>query len=77
MKIDEVKVRKIGDSKVFTIPKSIHITSDEYIVFQGRHGDIVYVPKRKNVFDDEEFIRTHDWSQKEEWSDTLKGTEEL
>ncbi|TGD21628.1 antitoxin of toxin-antitoxin stability system [Companilactobacillus suantsaicola] len=75
MKINEVKVRRIGNSKVFTIPKSIHITTDDYVVFQGRHGDIVYAPKRKNVFDDEGFIKAHDWSQREEFSDTLKGLE--
>jgi len=72
-----IKVRKVGNSKVFTIPKYIHPTDDSYDVFQGRHGDIIYSPKRKNIFKDKEFIKNHDWKQNELWTDKLKGAEEI
>jgi len=74
---DGIKVRKVGNSNVFTIPKYIHPTDDNYQVFQGRHGDIIYTPKRKNIFKDKEFIKKHDWKQNEEWSDKLVGEEKI
>lgn len=72
-----IKPRKVGNSSVFTIPKNIQITDDKYDVFQDRHGDIIYSPKKNNIFKDKEFIETHDWRQKEEWSDKLRGEENI
>ena len=71
-----VKARKVGNSNVFTIPQNI-TPEGEYDVFVGRHGSIVYSPKRSNIFEDKNLIKKHDLKQKEEYSDTLKGEEEI
>lgn len=71
-----VKARRVGNSNVFTIPQNIK-PEGEYDVFVGRHGSIIYSPKRKNIFEDKEFIRKHDLKQKEEYTDTLKGEENI
>jgi len=73
----EVKARKIKDTKVFDIPKGINPTDGIYVVFQGRHGDIVYRPKRPNIFKDPTFIKGHDFKQEEAFHDTLKGNEDI
>lgn len=77
MEKNDVKVRKVGNSKVFTIPKYINTSDDTYTVFQGRHGDIIYRPKKPNIFKNPNFAKTHDLRQTEEWSDTQKGEEEI
>lgn len=54
-----VKIRKVGSSNVLTVPKSIQATDQEYNVYSGRNGAIVYLPKRQNPFEDPEFIKQH------------------
>ncbi|KRN59023.1 type II toxin-antitoxin system PemI/MazE family antitoxin [Limosilactobacillus secaliphilus] len=54
-----VKIRKVGTSNVLTVPKSIKPTDQEYNVYSGRNGAIVYMPKRKNPFEDNEYIKQH------------------
>lgn len=45
-----VKLRKVGNSQVLTVPQNIPISGKEYDVFAGRNGSIVYTPKEKNPF---------------------------
>lgn len=54
-----VKIRKVGTSNVLTVPKSIKNTHKEYEVFAGRDGAIVYLPKRPNPFEDQNFVNHH------------------
>ena len=54
-----VKIRKVGTSNVLTVPKSITNLEKEYDVFEGRDGAIVYLPKRKNLFEDQDFVNRH------------------
>jgi len=54
-----VKPRKVGSSEVFTIPKGIKITHDQYEVFSGHDGAIIFLPKNKNPFTDPAFIKAH------------------
>ncbi|ERL64293.1 hypothetical protein L248_1061 [Schleiferilactobacillus shenzhenensis LY-73] len=70
-----VKIRKVGNSNTLTVPNTITPQAKEYDVFQGRDGMIIFMPKHKNPFLDEAFIRTHDWSQTEESGGTLIGEE--
>lgn len=72
-----VKIRKVGNSNTLTVPNNIKPIAKEYDVFQGRDGVIVFSPKRKNPFNDEEFIQTHDLSQKEEFGGPLIGKENI
>ena len=71
-----VKARRVGNSNVFTIPNGIE-PKGEYDVFVGRHGSIVYSPKRKNIFKDKDFLKNHNLKQKEENIDSLKGEEKI
>lgn len=71
-----VKARKVGNSNVFTIPNGIN-PKGEYDVFVGKHGSIVYSPKRKNIFKDKKFIQKHNLKQKEENNGSSKGEEEI
>lgn len=70
-----VKIRKVGNSNTLTVPNDIKPKAKEFDVFQGRDGVIVYVPKHQNPFHDEDFIRTHDLKQKEEFGGKLVGSE--
>lgn len=54
-----VKIRKVGSSRVLTVPSSIKSTSKEYEVYSARGGAIVYLPKRKNPFEDQNFVKEH------------------
>ncbi|PWT39088.1 antitoxin of toxin-antitoxin stability system [Limosilactobacillus reuteri] len=54
-----VKMRKVGTSNVLTVPKNIPETSKEYDVYAGRDGAIVYLPKKKNLFKDKEYLAHH------------------
>lgn len=54
-----VKIRRVGTSDVLTVPKSIKQRSEEYEVYQDRDGAIVYLPKRKNPFEDKKFVESH------------------
>ncbi|AKP64094.1 hypothetical protein [Levilactobacillus koreensis] len=54
-----VKLRKVGDSTVLTVPKTIKPRFSNYEAFSGRDGAIVFLPKEPNPFTDENFIRTH------------------
>ncbi|MDD6420250.1 MAG: hypothetical protein PUF91_02400 [Lactobacillus delbrueckii] len=53
-----VKARQVGNSKVFTIPKDIVADAEEYSVYKGRDGVIVYIPESSNPFNDP------DWDKK-------------
>ncbi|WP_125567497.1 type II toxin-antitoxin system PemI/MazE family antitoxin [Companilactobacillus insicii] len=72
-----VKIRKVGNSNTLTVPNNIKPMAKEYDVFQGRDGVIVFSPKKKNPFHDEEFIKNHDWTQDEEFGGPLIGKEKL
>ncbi|TGD21568.1 antitoxin of toxin-antitoxin stability system [Companilactobacillus suantsaicola] len=58
-----------------SVPKSIKAEDLEYDVFQGRFGELVYLKKIANPFEDEEFLRTHDLIQEETFSGPLMGKE--
>lgn len=77
LKKNEIKVKKVGNSKFFTIPSYITPSESTYTVFQGRHGDIIYKPKHKNIFKDKEFIEKHNFKQTEDLTDHLRGEEEI
>ncbi|WP_270447882.1 antitoxin of toxin-antitoxin stability system [Lactobacillus delbrueckii] len=55
---NRAKVRLVGDSKVLPIPKNIVADAEEYSVYQGRDGIIVFVPESLNPF------RDPDWDKK-------------
>lgn len=45
-----VKIRKVGNANVLTVPKNINFTAKEYEVFEGRDGAITYLPVTENPF---------------------------
>lgn len=46
-----VKLRKVGSSKVLTVPNEIDAKlNTEYDVFKGRDGSIIFTPKQRNPF---------------------------
>lgn len=59
MIIMKVKMRKVGTSNVLTVPKSIHPTNKEYEVLEGRNGSIIYIPEKKNLFKDKDYVKRH------------------
>ncbi|WP_057814324.1 hypothetical protein, partial [Companilactobacillus futsaii] len=50
MSDNNIKVRKLGESKFFPIPESIKLQADSYSVYQNEEGMIIYVPKKNNPF---------------------------
>ena len=48
-----VKLRKVGTSKVLTLPNSIKTKYTKFDVFKGRFGNIIYSPVKPNPFKDE------------------------
>lgn len=54
-----VKIRKVGNSNVLTVPKNIKVTNKEYEVFAGRNGAITYIPKTSNPFHNKETIKKY------------------
>lgn len=54
-----VKMRRVGTSNVLTVPKSVKEIHKEYEVYPGRGGAIVYLPKHKNLFADQQFVKSH------------------
>ncbi|WP_125713584.1 antitoxin of toxin-antitoxin stability system [Companilactobacillus kedongensis] len=52
-----VKLRKVGSSKVLTVPKEIKTKYENFDVFSGRDGAIVFLPKSNNPFTDPAFIK--------------------
>ncbi|MQS89605.1 antitoxin of toxin-antitoxin stability system [Companilactobacillus mishanensis] len=70
-----VKIRKIGNLNFLTVPESIMPLAQEYYVFQGRDGVIVYTPAEENPFTSDKFIKQHDFSQTEEFSGPMVGKE--
>jgi len=54
-----VKLKKIGNTTVLTIPKTIKPRFDSYEVFSGRDGAIVFLPEKTNPFTNEKFITSH------------------
>ncbi|QBO37467.1 antitoxin of toxin-antitoxin stability system [Periweissella cryptocerci] len=63
-----VKIRKVGNSSVLTVPQSIlpaNVT--EFLVYAGEDGKIVYTPIKNNPFNDAELMATLDLKQTEEF----------
>ncbi|MDR0899240.1 MAG: antitoxin of toxin-antitoxin stability system [Lactobacillaceae bacterium] len=58
--MESVKIRKVGSSNVLTVPSSINPKSTEFYVFEGEDGGIVYLPKRKNPFEDQKWADEHE-----------------
>ncbi|MCI1290163.1 MAG: antitoxin of toxin-antitoxin stability system [Lactobacillus sp.] len=54
-----VKIRKVGNSKVFTVPKAFKTTSAEYEAFLGRDGAITFLPARTNPFDSKDAVKKY------------------
>lgn len=51
--MNTVKTRKVGNSLVVTIPKSLEVEEGtEFLVYKGVDGVIVLAPKIPNSFDD-------------------------
>jgi len=52
--------REVGKTIVVTIPKKYGVEAGkEFRVFCADDGSIALIPKRKNIFYDENFINTH------------------
>lgn len=63
-----VKIRQVGSSKVLTVPNNIDVNlSDEYNVYKGQDGAIVYTPKTRNPFIGDWYH--HDLKQTSEFED--------
>jgi antitoxin component of MazEF toxin-antitoxin module len=60
-----VKIRKVGNSNVLTVPNSININNTEFDVFEGIDGAIVFTPHQPNPFKDNEFVANHKMPQTE------------
>jgi hypothetical protein len=72
-----VQARKTGNAKVFTIPTFFDVKEgQEYSVFQGRDGVIVYAPKLPDIFTDPKY-KDIDFSQSEIPIGALSGNEIL
>lgn len=60
-----MKIRKVGGSNVLTVPKKISSEVEnknlEYNAFLGRDGAIVYLPKKKNLFADWDYSKSHNY----------------
>ena len=55
-----VKVRKVGNSRVLTVPKNVKLNRHViYDVFKGEDGALIYLPHRKNPFKDPKYIKNH------------------
>lgn len=55
-----VKIRKVGNSHVITVPKSLNCNDNTtYDVFKGLDGAIVYLPHHKNPFTDKAYTEAH------------------
>ncbi|CAJ2231446.1 antitoxin of toxin-antitoxin stability system [Companilactobacillus paralimentarius] len=75
VKNKDIKLKKFGHSTILAVPTSIKPDND-YNVFQGRDGAIVYVPKHSNPFKDEEIIEKYrNHYQREEIGEHLLGKE--
>lgn len=53
-----VKLRKVGTSKVLTVPAYLKTTAKEYYVLTTSDGAIVYIPAGNNI-DIENFVKQH------------------
>lgn len=54
-----VKLRKVGNSRVLTVPQSIHVSGKEFDVFSGRNGSIVFMPKEDNPFKNPDTLKKY------------------
>lgn len=55
-----IKIRKVGNSRVLTVPKNIKTNSNnEYEVYAGRNGAITYLPVEKNPFHSLETLKKY------------------
>ncbi len=55
-----VKIRKVGNSLVLTVPKNIKVSSNkEYDVFAGRNGAITFLPVETNPFHTKETLKKY------------------
>lgn len=55
----KVKIRKVGPSKVLTVPKAFKTTSTEYEAFLGRDGAITFLPAAPNPFDSKYAVKKY------------------
>ena len=60
-----------------SVPKSITVEDLAYDVFQGRFGELTYLKKIADPFENEEFLKTHNLTQKETFIGPLVGKEIL
>ncbi|AYM02324.1 antitoxin of toxin-antitoxin stability system [Levilactobacillus yiduensis] len=54
-----VKKQRLGQAIVLPVPASTNSPFEEYEVYAGRDGAIVFLPKTPNPFTDEQFIQAH------------------
>lgn len=55
-----VKIRKVGNSLVLTVPKNIKVSlNKEYDVFTGRQGAITFLPVESNSFHTQDTIKKY------------------
>ena len=55
-----VKIRKVGNSKVLTVPKNVQPRKNiTYDVFKGRNDALIYLPHRKNPFKNSKYVNEH------------------
>jgi len=67
--------RRIGDSTVLDLSKNIEATAQEYNVYSGDDGALIFIPKKDNPWLDSEFVATHTFPQKESFGGPLVGNE--
>lgn len=55
-----VKIRKVGNSLVLTVPKNIKVSlNKEYDVFTGRDGAITFLPVESNPFHTQDTVKKY------------------
>ncbi|MBJ7639814.1 antitoxin of toxin-antitoxin stability system [Weissella confusa] len=54
-----VKVRKVGNSRVLTIPAQIDTEATQYSVSVAEDGTITYQPLEPNPFKNADWIQSH------------------
>lgn len=54
-----VRKRRLGQATVLPVPENINSPFEQYEVYAGRDGAIVFLPKKTDPFTDERFIQAH------------------
>ena len=60
-----VKLEQVGSKIMLPVPNNIKPQASEYEVYQNREGQLIYTPKTVNIFLDDAFAATHDFTQTE------------